>query len=132
MYWSFFWKKNFWSWQLQKFFLWRKPSWTWPRYRMCGTWPKSASKVNFDFWGHQGIFRPFFDPRESKNTSEKVNRQTMTTQKCHQKKLGIFGYLKKLKSQLCDKNSQRYLKILLVVFFVPSRYLWHLNRNHNL
>ena len=107
-------KYFFWSYQLLRNFLWRSRNCMYWLYRLSQIWGRTVSYIFSGFWGHHGVFRPFFRHREAK----------MGKKKYHQKKRTSLGYLLEKKSQLSDKKSLRYLKKLLGFFFVPSRYTY--------
>ena len=91
------------------------------RVRKIGLCRCMLSYVNLGFFGHQGFFGPIFRHREAQLGQKSVNRQTVDVQKFSQKKLERSGYLSEKISPLYDKNSQRYVKKLLVVFIFPSQ-----------
>ena len=54
------------------------------------------------FCGHHGVFGPFFNPREAKIASEKVNRQTIVKKNFPHTKRTELGYISEKKSRLYD------------------------------
>ena len=83
----------------------------------------TASYLKSQFCRPGGVFWPFLDPREAKNGKKKANRAKLLTKKITVKKnVRILATLQKKKSWLYDNQPQSYIRLLLVVFFVPTRY----------
>ena len=82
-----------------------------------------ASYLKLKFCRPGGVFWPFLDPREAKKGKKKVNRQTPDKKNHRQKKLTNTGYFAEKKSWLYDNQPQSYIRLLLVVFFVATRYI---------
>ena len=82
----------------------------------------TASYLKSQFCRPGGVFWPFLDPREAKKGKKKVNRQTPDKKNYRQKKRTNAGYFVEKKSWLYDNYPQSYIRLLLRVFFVPTRY----------
>ena len=82
----------------------------------------TASYLKSQFYRPGGVFWPFLDPREAKKGKKKVNRQTSEKKNYRQKKRTNAGYFVEKKSWLYDNYPQSYIRLLLRVFFVPTRY----------
>ena len=87
-----------------------------------------ASYLKSQFCRPGGVFWPFLDPREAKKGKKKVNRQTPDKKNHRQKKLTNTGYFAEKKSWLYDNQPHSYIRLLSVVFFVPTRYVRHLSK----
>ena len=103
-------------------FFWRKLRCIWPVFKESGMCYYTASYLKSQFCRPGGVFGPFLDPREAKNGKKKVNRQTPDKKNYRQKKRTNAGYFVEKKSWLYDNYPQSYIRLLLRVFFVPTRY----------
>jgi hypothetical protein len=63
-----------------------------------------------------------FGPSRGEKGQKKVNRQTPDKNNYPKKKLTNAGYFAENKSWLYDNYSQSYIRLLLPVFFVATRY----------
>ena len=86
-------------------------------YKKSGTIWKTASPSKNQFWGHRGFFWPFFRGGGTKIGCGSHFKEVGQLQKFSQKKLTIFVYIPEFSAPLYDKNSLRYLKKLLPLFF---------------
>ena len=114
-------KKFFWSYQLFWKFFWVKLRRIWPWFKESGMCYYIASYLKSELCRPGGVFGPFLDPREAKNGKKKVNRQTPDKKNYRQKKLTNAAYFVEKKSWLYDNYPQSYIRLLLRVFFVPTR-----------
>jgi hypothetical protein len=88
-------------------------------------WGDNLTWLNFQFWGHHGVFRPFLGVERRKRVKNQHYHRLNTPKMCPQKKLQTLEYIVKNKSTLCDNNCLTYLKKLSVVFFCPLTVLWY-------
>ena len=77
--------------------------------------------VKFRLLSSQWGFLALLKKAKIEIAEKKVENEVGQLQKYFQKKLTYFGSTLEKKSRLCDKNSLRYLNLLLGVFFVRSR-----------
>jgi len=77
-----------------------------------------------------GCFLALFGPSRGEKGQKKVNRQTLDKKNYRQKKRTNAGYFVEKKSWLYDNYPQSYIRLLLGVFFVPTRYMLEIKKLH--
>ena len=117
---DFFKKYFFWSYQLLWKFFWRKLRCIWPVFKESGMCYYTASYLKSQFCRPGVFFGPFWT-LERRKRAKKVNRQTSDKKNYRQKKRTNAGYFVEKKSWLYDNYPQSYIRLLLLVFFVPTR-----------